>query len=181
MSRIGRKPITIPKGVEVKVSKGVVQIKGAKGALEVKLMPGIDATLKDGNLSLTRDSEERQLRAFHGMNRALVANAVTGVSEGWQKQLEIVGIGYRAESKGESVIFNLGYSHPIDFPVPDGISIEVDSKANRMTVTGIDRQKVGQVAADIRRLRAPEPYKGKGIRYVGERIRRKAGKQGAKA
>jgi large subunit ribosomal protein L6 len=181
MSRIGRKPITIPKGVEVKVSKGVVQIKGAKGALEVKLMPGIDATLKDGNLSLTLDSEERQLRAFHGMNRALVANAVTGVSEGWQKQLEIVGIGYRAESKGESVIFNLGYSHPIDFPVPDGISIEVDSKANRMTVTGIDRQKVGQVAADIRRLRAPEPYKGKGIRYVGERIRRKAGKQGAKA
>jgi large subunit ribosomal protein L6 len=181
MSRIGKKPITIPKGVEIKVSKGVVHIKGAKGALEVKLMPGIDASVEDGNLSLTRVSEERQLRAFHGMNRALVANAVTGVSEGWQKKLEIVGIGYRAESKDKSVIFNLGYSHPIDFPVPEGISIEVDSKANRMTVTGIDRQQVGQVAADIRRLRAPEPYKGKGIRYVGERIRRKAGKQGAKA
>jgi large subunit ribosomal protein L6 len=181
MSRIGRKPITIPKGVEIKISEGVVQVKGQRGSLEVKLMPGIDASLKDGSLSLTRTSEERQLRAFHGMNRALVANAVTGVSEGWQKQLEIVGIGYRAESKGSSVIFNLGYSHPIDFPVPDGISIEVDSKANRMTVTGIDRQQVGQVAANIRGLRAPEPYKGKGIRYVGERIRRKAGKQGAKA
>jgi large subunit ribosomal protein L6 len=181
MSRIGRKPIEIPKGVEIKVSKGVVHIKGGKGSLEVKLMPGIDASVKDGNLNLTRDNEERRLRAFHGMNRALVANAITGVSEGWQKQLEIVGIGYRAESKGKSVIFNLGYSHPIDFPVPEGISIEVDSKANRMTVSGIDRQQVGQVAADIRRLRAPEPYKGKGIRYVGERIRRKAGKQGAKA
>ena len=181
MSRIGRKPITIPKGVEVKISEGVVQVKGQRGSLEVKLMPGIDASLKDGTLSLTRANEERRLRAFHGMNRALVANAVTGVSEGWQKQLEIVGIGYRAESKGSSVIFSLGYSHPIDFPVPDGISIEVDSKANRMTVTGIDRQQVGQVAANIRGLRAPEPYKGKGIRYVGERIRRKAGKQGAKA
>jgi large subunit ribosomal protein L6 len=181
MSRIGRKPILIPKGVEIKVSDRIVQIKGAKGSLQVELMPGIEADVKDGNLSLSRANDERKLRAFHGLNRALIANAVTGVSDGWKKELEIVGIGYRAEKQGDSVIFNLGYSHPIDFPIPEGISIEVDTKANRVAVSGIDRQQVGQVAADIRRLRAPEPYKGKGIRYANEHIRRKAGKQGAKA
>ncbi len=181
MSRIGRKPVPIPKGVEIKIDDRVVQVKGAKGALLVQLMPGIDAKVEDGNLSLIRTGDERQQRAYHGLARALLANAVTGVSEGWKKELEIVGIGYRAEKKTSSVLFNLGYSHPIDFQIPEGISIEVDSKANRVTVTGIDRQQVGQVAANIRKLRAPEPYKGKGIRYVGERIRRKAGKQGAKA
>jgi large subunit ribosomal protein L6 len=144
-------------------------------------MPGIDASVKDGSLTLTRANDERKLRAFHGLNRALLANAVLGVSEGWKKELEIVGIGYRAEKKESSVLFNLGYSHPIDFKIPDGITIEVDSKANKVTVSGIDRQRVGQVAADIRKLRAPEPYKGKGVKYVNERIRRKAGKQGAKA
>lgn len=181
MSRIGRKPIEIPKGVEIKVSDRIVHIKGAKGALQVELIPGIEAGVEDGKLSLTRTSEERKLRAFHGLNRALIANAVTGVMDGWKKELEIIGIGYRAEKQGNSVVFNLGYSHPINFPIPDGISIDVDTKANRLAVSGIDRQQVGQVAADIRGLRAPEPYKGKGIRYAGEYIRRKAGKQGAKA
>jgi large subunit ribosomal protein L6 len=181
MSRIGRKPISIPKGVEIKVTDRIVQIKGAKGSLQVELIPGIEADVMDGSLSLSRTSEDRKLRAFHGLNRALIANAVTGVSDGWKKELEIVGIGYRAEKQGDTVIFNLGYSHQINFPIPEGISIEVDTKANRVAVSGIDRQQVGQVAADIRSLRAPEPYKGKGIRYANEQIRRKAGKQGAKA
>jgi large subunit ribosomal protein L6 len=179
MSRIGRKPIPIPSGVDVKVDAGVVQVKGPKGALQVDLMPGIEAEVADGAITLTRANEERQTRAYHGLNRALLANATTGVSEGWRKELEIIGIGYRAERKGADVVFNLGYSHPIEFPVPDGIDIEVDPKANKVAVTGIDKQRVGQVAANIRSLRAPEPYKGKGIRYAGERIRTKDGKQGA--
>ena len=179
MSRIGRKPIPIPSGVDVKVDAGVVQVKGPKGALQVDLMPGIEAEVADGAITLTRANEERQTRAYHGLNRALLANATTGVSDGWRKELEIVGIGYRAERRANDVLFNLGYSHPIEFAVPDGIDIEVDAKANKVAVTGIDKQRVGQVAADIRSLRSPEPYKGKGIRYAGERIRTKAGKQGA--
>jgi large subunit ribosomal protein L6 len=154
-------------------------VKGPKGALQVDLMPGIEAEVADGAITLTRANEERQTRAYHGLNRALLANATTGVSEGWRKELEIIGIGYRAERKGSEVLFNLGYSHPIEFPVPEGIDIEVDPKANTVAVSGIDKQRVGQVAADIRSLRAPEPYKGKGIRYAGERVRTKAGKQGA--
>jgi len=179
MSRIGYKPIEIPQGVDVHVGNGVVKVKGPKGDLLVDLMPGITAAVKEGSLVLERADEQRQTRAYHGLNRALLANAATGVSTGWSKQLEIVGIGYRAEKQAQAVVFNLGYSHPIEFAVPEGIEIEVDAKANRVTVSGIDRQKVGQVAADIRRLRPPEPYKGKGVRYVGERIRTKAGKQGA--
>ncbi len=179
MSRIGRKPIPIPSGVDVKVDAGVVRVKGPKGALQVDLMPGIEAEVADGAITLTRANEERQTRAYHGLNRALLANAATGVSEGWRKELEIIGIGYRAERRANDVVFNLGYSHPIEFPVPEGIDIEVDAKANKVAVTGIDKQRVGQVAANIRSLRAPEPYKGKGIRYAGERIRTKAGKQGA--
>jgi large subunit ribosomal protein L6 len=179
MSRIGRKPIAIPAGVEVHVGHGVVQVKGPKGALLVNLMPGVTAALKDGDLNLSRTDEERQTRAYHGLNRALIANAVTGVSDGWKKELEIIGIGYRAERQTNQVVFNLGYSHPIEFPIPEGIDIEIEPKSNRVTVTGIDRQRVGQVAAEIRALRPPEPYKGKGVRYAGERIRIKAGKQGA--
>ncbi|MCU0304598.1 MAG: 50S ribosomal protein L6 [Thermoanaerobaculales bacterium] len=179
MSRIGKKPITIPKGVEVKVDGNVVRVKGPKGALDVDLMDGISADLNDGALSLARRDDERQTRAAHGLARALVYNAVTGVSTGWSKALDIVGIGYRAERQAQAVLFNLGYSHPINFAIPAGIDIEVDGKANRITVTGIDRQQVGQVAANIRGLRPPEPYKGKGVRYANERIRTKAGKQGA--
>jgi large subunit ribosomal protein L6 len=174
-------PIEIPKGVEIKVDGRSIHVKGPKGNLTVDLLPGIEVAVKDGEVNLSRADEERQTRSFHGLNRALLANATTGVSEGWSKELEIVGIGYRAEKKGNSVVFNLGHSHPIDFALPDGIDVEVDSKANRVTVKGIDRQKVGQIAAEIRGLRPPEPYKGKGVRYVDERIRTKAGKQGATA
>ena len=181
MSRIGKKPITVPKGVDVHVGNGVVQVKGSRGSLLVNLLPGISADLKDGLLSLTRENDEPKQRAFHGLNRALISNAAIGVSEGWQKALEIIGIGYKAEKKNNVVVFSLGYSHVINFEIPEEIDIEVDTKANRITVIGIDRQKVGQVAADIRSLRPPEPYKGKGVRYAGEYVRIKAGKQGATA
>lgn len=179
MSRIGRKPVPIPKGVEAHIGNGVVQVKGPKGSLLVSLMPGITAEVKDANIELGREKDDRQTAAYHGLTRALLANAATGVSTGWSKQLDIIGIGYRAEKQGKEVLFNLGYSHPINFPIPEDIDIDVDTKANRVTVSGIDRQRVGQIAADIRSLRPPEPYKGKGIRYTGEYIRIKAGKQGA--
>jgi len=181
MSRIGRKPIQIPSGVEVSVAGRDVRVKGPKGTLTVGLLPGVNAAVADGALNLTRDDDERHTRSYHGLLRALLANAVTGVANGWTKELEIVGIGYRAEKRDGSVVFNLGHSHPIDFAVPAGIDIDVDAKANRLVVRGIDRQQVGQVAADIRALRPPEPYKGKGVRYLGEKIRSKAGKQGATA
>jgi large subunit ribosomal protein L6 len=181
MSRTGSKPITIPNGVDVRIDGKVVHVKGPKGLLEVKLMDGITAEVGDGEVTLNRADEERETRAFHGLSRALLGNAVTGVSEGWSKSLEIIGIGYRAEKQGNAVVFSLGYSHPINFEIPDGIDIEVDGKANRVTVTGRDRQQVGQVAAEIRGLRPPEPYKGKGVRYLDERVRTKAGKQGATA
>jgi len=179
MSRIGKQPIPVPKGVDISISGDVVNVKGPKGQLQVNVLPGISAAVEDGNLNISRAGDEPQTRSFHGLVRALLANAVTGVSEGWSKKLEIVGIGYRAESKGKSVIFNIGYSHPIDFAVPDGIEIDVDAKANLVTINGFDRQQVGQIAAEIRGLRPPEPYKGKGIRYADERVRTKAGKQGA--
>ncbi|MEE4270166.1 MAG: 50S ribosomal protein L6 [Thermoanaerobaculales bacterium] len=181
MSRIGRKPIDIPKGVEIKVNGNVVNVKGPKGVLDVSLPAGISGEMADGVLTMNRADEERETRAFHGLARALVANAVTGVSTGWSKALDIIGIGYRAEKQGNAVVFNLGHSHPINFEIPEGIDIDVDGKANRVTVNGIDRQKVGQVAAEIRGLRPPEPYKGKGVRYADERVRTKAGKQGATA
>ncbi len=181
MSRVGLKPIPIPDAVNVQVADRVVQVKGPKGSLMVDLSPGISAELgDDGRLTLSRADEEKKTRAFHGLNRALVANAVTGVSDGWRKELQIVGIGYRAAKEGNAVVFNLGYSHPIRFEEPDGITIDVDAKANKVTVQGIDRQRVGQVAANIRGLRPPEPYKGKGVRYVDERVVIKPGKQGAK-
>jgi large subunit ribosomal protein L6 len=180
MSRIGKKPIPIPRGVEVHPGHGVVRVKGPKGSLLVGLMPDIAAAVDGDLLTLSRANEDRRTRAYHGLSRALIQNAVTGVSSGWKKELEIVGIGYRAEVKGAEVVFHLGYSHPVTFDVPEGISIEVDAKSGRVTVSGIDRQQVGQVAANIRGLRPPEPYKGKGIRYAGEALRMKAGKQGAR-
>ena len=158
MSRIGKQPIPVPKGVDISISGDVVTVKGPKGQLQVDVLPGISAAVEDGNLNISRADDEPQTRSFHGLVRALLANATTGVSEGWSKKLEIVGIGYRAESTGKSVIFNIGYSHPIDFAVPDGIQIDVDAKANVVTVNGIDRQQVGQIAAEIRGLRPPEPY-----------------------
>ena len=181
MSRIGKKPIEIPQGVDIKIDGNVVHVKGPKGTLDVSLPPGISGEAADGILTVGRADEERETRAFHGLGRALVYNAVAGVSTGWSKALDIIGIGYRAEAKGNTVVFNLGYSHPINYEIPKGISIDVDGKANRITVHGIDRQQVGQVAAEIRGLRPPEPYKGKGVRYADERVRTKAGKQGATA
>ena len=181
MSRIGRAPIAIPSGVDVHVGNGVVRVKGPRGQLLVDLLPGISAAVEEGVVNVRRENDERTNRSNHGLCRALLANAVTGVSTGWTKELELIGIGYRLEKQGSTVVFSLGYSHPIRFPEPEGISIDVDPKAARVVVTGIDRQRVGQVAAEIRALRPPEPYKGKGIRYVGERVKRKAGKQGAKA
>ncbi len=176
MSRIGRKPIAVPPGVKVQVSEGAVEVQGPKGKLQVPLPPGIRFEQKDGALLALRQNEEQ--RALHGLARALVANAVLGVTEGFRKELDIVGVGYRAEVKGKSVTFSLGFSHPIAFPIPEGIQITVD-KQTHLIVSGADKRLVGQVAADIHALRPPDPYKQKGIRFTGERLKKKAGKAGA--
>ena len=178
MSRIGRLPIPLPKGVEVEIGKGQVSVKGPKGSLEERIPGGITAKLEDGQVVVSRRNDSKQQRAFHGLVRALLANAVKGVTEGFSKNLEIHGVGYRAEPKGKSVIFTLGYTHTIDFPVPEGIEIAVD-RNTRIKVSGISRQQVGQVAAEIRALRPPDVYKLKGVRYAGEQLRKKAGKTGA--
>jgi large subunit ribosomal protein L6 len=178
MSRIGKKPITIPKGVTVKVVDGAVEVQGPKGKLRQAHPSGINFELADGVLTAKR-GEDPELAKFHGLARSLIANAVTGVTDGFKKELDIVGVGYRAEVKGKQVIFALGYSHAVVFDVPPGIDIAID-KQTHITVTGVDRQLVGQVAANIRRLRTPDPYKQKGVRYTGEVLKKKAGKTGAK-
>ena len=177
MSRIGKKPITIPKGVTAKVVDGAVELQGPKGKLRQAVPPGINFQLADGHLHAKTSGPE--LGAFHGLARSLVANAVTGVTDGFKRELDIVGVGYRAELKGKQVVFALGYSHAVVFDVPNGIDIAID-KQTHITVTGVDRQLVGQVAANIRRLRKPDPYKQKGVRYTGEVLKKKAGKTGAK-
>ena len=179
MSRIGKKPIPIPKGVTVTIAPGAVEVQGPKGKLRQTVPPGILFSEDAGALVANLSREDEQLRKFHGLARSLVANAVAGVTEGFKKELDIVGVGYRAELKGKQVHFALGYSHPVVFEVPNGIDIVVD-KQTHITVTGIDRQMVGQVAANIRRLRKPDPYKQKGVRYTGEVLKKKAGKTGAK-
>jgi large subunit ribosomal protein L6 len=179
MSRIGKKPITIPKGVTVTVLDNAVEVKGPKGQLRQIHPAGINFELTDGNLVASRASEDGDLGKFHGLARSLVANAVTGVTDGFKRELDIVGVGYRAELKGKQVIFALGYSHAVVFDIPVGIEIAID-KQTHITVTGVDRQLVGQVAANIRRLRKPDPYKQKGVRYTGEVLKKKAGKTGAK-
>ena len=176
MSRIGRKPIAIPAGVKVQIAPAAIEVQGPKGKLSVSVPPGIRFEQKDSTLTALRESDEQ--RALHGLARALVANAVRGVTEGFKKELEIVGVGYRAEVKGKNVVFALGYSHPIEFRIPEGIQIAVE-KQTRLAVSGADRGRVGQVAADIRALRPPDPYKQKGVRLVGERLKKKAGKAGA--
>ena len=176
MSRIGRKPIAVPSGVKIQIGPAAIDVQGPKGKLSVRVPRGIRFEQKDGTLLVLRESDEQ--RALHGLARALAANAVRGVTEGFKKELDIVGVGYRAEVKGKSVVFALGYSHPIDFPIPEGIQISVE-KQTRVTVSGADRGRVGQAAADIRALRPPDPYKQKGIRLVGERLKKKAGKAGA--
>jgi large subunit ribosomal protein L6 len=179
MSRIGKKPISIPKGVKVDVKPGAVEIQGPKGKLLQPLPPGIGFEVSGENLQAKTLKDDPQLGKFHGLARSLVANAVRGVTEGFRKDLDIVGVGYRAEVKGKQVVFALGYSHPIVFDIPAGIDIAID-KQTHITVTGIDRQQVGQVAANIRRMRKPDPYKQKGVRYTGEVLKKKAGKTGAK-
>ena len=177
MSRIGNKIIAIPSGVKVQIKDGHVEVQGPKGKMNVALPRGIHFEQKDATLVARRENEEQ--RALHGLARALVANAVTGVTTGFKKDLDIVGVGFRAEVKGKNVVLALGYSHPIEFPIPEGIQIAVD-KQTHMTVTGADKNQVGQVAANLRRLRPPDPYKQKGIRITGERLKKKAGKAGAK-
>ena len=179
MSRIGKKPITIPKGVTVKVVDRAVEVKGPKGQMRQVFPAGIDFDLADGHLIAKTATEDPQLGKFHGLARSLVHNAVVGVTEGYKKELDIVGVGYRAEVKGKQVIFALGYSHAVVFDIPTGIDVAID-KQTHITVTGVDRQLVGQVAANIRRLRKPDPYKQKGVRYTGEVLKKKAGKTGAK-
>jgi len=179
MSRIGKKPISIPKGVTVKADASGVEVKGPKGSVKQPLPPGISAAVEDGNIVTKRMRDDQELGKFHGLARSLVNNAVLGVTEGWKKELDIVGVGYRAELKGKQVHFALGYSHPVIFDIPTGIDIAVD-KQTHIVVTGVDRQLVGQVAANIRRMRKPDPYKQKGVRYTGEVLKKKVGKTGAK-
>jgi large subunit ribosomal protein L6 len=178
MSRIGNKIIPVPSGVKIQIKDGAVEVQGPKGKMNVSVPRGIAFEQKDGTLVAKRDSEDR--RALHGLARALVANAVTGVTQGFKKDLDIVGVGYRAEVKGKNVVLALGYSHPIEFPIPEGIQIAVE-KQTHLTVSGADKGQVGQVAANLRALRPPDPYKQKGVRITGERLKKKAGKAGAKA
>ena len=179
MSRIGKKPITLPKGVKYTVQTNTVVVEGPKGKVSALIPEGITLNEKDGVLSVDRQNDSQA--AVHGLARALVFNAVEGVTNGWKKELDVVGIGYRVEMKGKNtVVFTLGYSHPIEFPLPTGIEVAIDPKQTHLTVSGIDRQKVGQVAADMRALRKPDPYKNKGVRYSDEKLKKKVGKTGAK-
>jgi len=178
VSRIGRKLIDMPTGVTLSVDDGKVMVKGPKGDLSVDLVPGIDISVEDNAIKVTRQSDDKKTRAFHGMIRALVNNLVVGVSQGFERNLEIVGIGWRAQMQGKTLVMNLGFSHPVEFDPPEGIEISTDGPA-KIAVKGIDKQAVGQTAAIIRGFRPPEPYKGKGIRYAGEHVIRKAGKAGA--
>src|SRR5256885_16338519 len=179
MSRIGKKPIPLPQGVTIKVEGNTVLVQGPKGKLDTVVPRGIKVEQQDGHLVALRENDSQA--ALHGLTRALVNNAVEGVTKGWTRELEIVGIGYRAEMKGKNmIVFNLGYSHPIEYPLPTGVDASVDPKQTKIAVTGIDRQKVGQVAAEMRSLRAPDPAKNKGVSYAGERLKKKVGKTGAK-
>jgi large subunit ribosomal protein L6 len=178
MSRIGKQPVTVPAKVQVSLNGQEVRVRGPKGELAMVAHPNMTVSLEDGKLTVTRPDDERENRALHGMTRALINNMVTGVTEGFKKILMIDGVGYRAEMKGQTLVLYLGYSHPIEVQPPDGITFSVGERGASVSIEGIDRQQVGQVASDIRSLRPPEPYKGKGIRYSDEVIRRKAGKAG---
>ncbi|SFJ38393.1 50S ribosomal protein L6 [Thermoflavimicrobium dichotomicum] len=177
MSRIGKKPIAIPSGVEVKIDGNTVTVKGPKGSLTREFHSDIKIKLEENQLVVERPSDQRDHRALHGTTRSLLANMVEGVTNGFSKTLELVGVGYRANKKGNTVVLSVGYSHPVEVPQPEGIELEVPAQ-NQIVVKGIDKQLVGQVAANIRAIREPEPYKGKGIKYIDEHIRRKEGKTG---
>jgi len=175
MSRIGKKPITFPKNVKISQSAGIVKVEGPKGTLSSILPNGITMVVSDNNLAIERESDERLVRSYHGLARTLINNMVTGVSTGFEKGLEISGVGYRAEVAGSTLKLVLGYSSPVEYSIPKGIDVKVDKQVN-LVVSGINKELVGRVASEIRSLKKPEPYKGKGIKYVGEHIRRKAGK-----
>ena len=179
MSRIGKKPIPVPGNVTVTIDGSTIRVKGPKGELTREIRPEITVEQNDGVLTLSRPSESKDDRAFHGLTRALVANMVEGVTSGFKKTLEIIGVGYRAEKKGNALVLTVGYSHQVTYPEPAGITLTAPAPTT-VVIEGIDKQKVGQVAAELRAVRPPEPYKGKGIRYQGEQVRRKAGKAGAK-
>ena len=179
MSRIGRKPIAIPSGVTVSVDGSTVKVKGPKGELSRTFEPSMKIRIENNEVLVERPSDDKRERALHGLTRALVANMVTGVTEGFKKTLEIVGVGYRAEKKGKDLMVSVGYSHPVKYPEPAGITLSTPAPTT-IVIEGIDKQKVGQVAAELREFRPPEPYKGKGIRYQGEQVRRKAGKTAGK-
>ena len=177
MSRIGRLPITIPSGVDVTINGRQVHVKGPKGELNLEVSAPIEVQQNDGIITVTRPDDEGENRALHGLSRSLIANMVTGVTDGYRKTMEIVGVGYRVQAKGRDLEFALGFSHPVPVAAPDGISFRVETPT-RFVVEGIDKQQVGEVAANIRKLRKPDPYKGKGVRYQGEQVRRKVGKAG---
>ncbi|MPZ73627.1 MAG: 50S ribosomal protein L6 [Nitriliruptorales bacterium] len=176
MSRIGKQPVTVPSGVDISLSGRTLTVKGPKGSLTQRIHPDITVTIGDGEVTVTRPDDEREHRALHGLFRSLIANMVVGVTEGYTRRLEIVGVGYRAALRGsDGLTLQMGFSHPVEFDAPEGVTFEVPSPT-RITITGTDKQVVGQVAANIRKIRKPEPYKGKGIRYEGEQVRRKSGK-----
>jgi len=175
MSRIGKMPVVLPKGVEVKQANGTLSVKGPKGSLQLSAHPDMNVVIDGGEVRVERPSDEKQHRALHGLTRSLITNMVIGVTDGFAKTLEIVGVGYRADLKGKGLTLSLGFSHTIEYTPDDGVSLECPNQT-AIVVSGIDKQKVGQAAADIRAFRPPEPYKGKGIRYKGEHVRRKAGK-----
>jgi large subunit ribosomal protein L6 len=177
MSRIGRAPVAIPAGVDVNISGQQVTVKGPRGELSMEVATPIHVAQADGTVTVTRPSDEGEIRALHGLSRSLIANMVTGVTEGFRKTLEIVGVGYRVQARGKDLEFSLGFSHPVTVVAPEGITLRVESPT-RFVVEGIDKQQVGEVAANMRKLRKPDPYKGKGVRYQGEQIRRKVGKAG---
>jgi large subunit ribosomal protein L6 len=179
MSRIGKKPVPIPGNVEVTVNGSTVKVKGPKGELTRTFVPTMKIRVDDGTVLIDRPSDEKGDRALHGLTRALIANMVQGVTDGFRKTLEIVGVGYRAEKKGKNLVVSVGYSHPVEYPEPAGITLTTP-QPTVIVIDGIDKQKVGQVAAELREFRPPEPYKGKGIRYQGEQVRRKAGKTAGK-
>ncbi|HVN75042.1 MAG TPA: 50S ribosomal protein L6 [Thermoanaerobaculaceae bacterium] len=180
MSRIGKSPVPIPKAVQVTVADGVVHVKGPKGALQTPIPAGISVAVEGEQVVVTRSGDLPPVRALHGLVRALIANAVSGVTAGFKRELDIVGVGYRAELKSpREVVLSLGFSHPVVYKVPEGVAVSYDAKANRLTVEGIDKQKVGEVAAEIRSVRPPDAYKGKGVKYADEVLKLKAGKTGA--
>jgi large subunit ribosomal protein L6 len=179
MSRIGRVPIPVPQGVQVDIAQNVVTVKGPKGTLSRSLHPDIKVEKRDAEIVVTRPTESRQHRSLHGLTRTLVANMVAGVTGGFSRRLEVAGVGYRAQQAGKDVVLQLGFSHPVQVQAPEGVSLAVEG-TNRITVSGIDKELVGEMAARIRRIKPPEPYKGKGIKFAEETIRRKVGKTGGK-